>query len=263
MGPPPTDAPLFAAAAARAAREARVARVALPVPSDELYDYAVPGELDAQAAPGCRVRVSFGARGARRLVGVIVERAGEARFAGELRAVEQVLDEEPVIVPSLPDAVREEAAEILCPIGIALAMAFPAGSTPRVRRAWALTPLGREALARGVTGAEDRAVLERLAKRALGAATLRRHGVSPTALARLERDRLVAAETVLPKARARRGGGGDAPDAEPDVPPTLTSEQAKVLEPITLAIRAREATSFLLHGVTGSGKTEVYLRAVA
>src|SRR5262249_28063137 len=100
MGLPPTDAPLFAAAA-RAAREIRVARVALPVPSDELYDYAVPAELDAQAAPGCRVRVPFGGRGARRLVGVIVERAGEARFAGELRAVEQVLDEEPVIVPSL------------------------------------------------------------------------------------------------------------------------------------------------------------------
>src|SRR5262245_1307508 len=263
MGPPPTDAPLFAAAAARAAREARVARVALPVPSDELYDYAVPGELDAQAAPGCRVRVSFGARGARRLVGVIVERAGEARFAGALRQVEQVLDEEPVVVPSLLDAVREEAAEILCPIGIALAVAFPAGATPRLRRTWALTALGREALAQGVTRAEDRAVLARLAKRALGAATLRRHGVTVAALARLERDRLVAAEVVLPRARARRAAAPAALEIAPDVPPALTSEQAKALEPILEAIRGREAQRFLLHGVTGSGKTEVYLRAVA
>ena len=260
MGPPPTDAPLFAALAAHDPRDLRVARVALPVPSDELYDYAVPAELDLQAAPGCRVRVRFGAQ---RLVGVIVERTAQSGFAGELRGVEQVLDEEPVVVPSLLAAVREEAAEILCPVGIALAVAFPSGSTPRVRRAWAVTALGREALARGVTGAEDRAILARLAKRPLGVATLRRHGIGAPALARLERDRLVAAETVLPRGRARRPGAAAPPAVARDVPPALTSEQAKALEPIVESIRAREARHFLLHGVTGSGKTEVYLRAVA
>ena len=259
MGSLQSDAPLFAV---RASLEARVARVALPVPSDELYDYAVPAELDLQAAPGCRVRVRFGAR---QLVGVIVERSSEVRFDGALRSVEQVLDEEPAIVPSLLEVVREEAAEILCPIGIALAAVPPAGSVPRARRSYALTPRGRDALAQGVTSASDRAVLERLARRPLGVATLRRHGIDAAALARLERDRLVAVESALPTPRARRAGAGAAaaPPPVPDVPPALTSDQAKALEPIVESIRAREARTFLLHGVTGSGKTEVYLRAVA
>jgi primosomal protein N' (replication factor Y) (superfamily II helicase) len=50
--------------------------------------------------------------------------------------------------------------------------------------------------------------------------------------------------------------------AEPAVP-TLTPEQADVLKPIGDAIAARRHETFLLHGVTGSGKTEIYLRAVA
>jgi primosomal protein N' (replication factor Y) len=45
--------------------------------------------------------------------------------------------------------------------------------------------------------------------------------------------------------------------------PELTPEQHTALEPIRAAVRARRAEHFLLHGVTGSGKTEVYLRAVA
>jgi primosomal protein N' (replication factor Y) len=44
---------------------------------------------------------------------------------------------------------------------------------------------------------------------------------------------------------------------------SLTRDQSEALAPITAAIRAREAHAFLLHGVTGSGKTEIYLRAVA
>jgi primosomal protein N' (replication factor Y) len=46
-------------------------------------------------------------------------------------------------------------------------------------------------------------------------------------------------------------------------PPELTDEQRDVLEPITAALMARTAAQRLLHGVTGSGKTEIYLRAAA
>jgi primosomal protein N' (replication factor Y) len=42
----------------------------------------------------------------------------------------------------------------------------------------------------------------------------------------------------------------------------LSADQAHALEPITAAVRAARSETFLLHGVTGSGKTEVYLRAV-
>lgn len=49
---------------------------------------------------------------------------------------------------------------------------------------------------------------------------------------------------------------------EPDTPPELTPEQEQVLQPIGRYINNRKKGTFLLHGVTGSGKTEVYLRAI-
>jgi primosomal protein N' (replication factor Y) len=53
------------------------------------------------------------------------------------------------------------------------------------------------------------------------------------------------------------------PIEEPGEPPELTSEQRAAIAPIAAAVRERRPFACLLHGVTGSGKTEVYLRAIA
>ncbi|MFN2147566.1 MAG: primosomal protein N' [Anaerolineales bacterium] len=52
-------------------------------------------------------------------------------------------------------------------------------------------------------------------------------------------------------------------DFVPALPPTLTKDQERAWEPIRFAIEGRRSSAFLLQGVTGSGKTELYLRAVA
>ncbi len=308
-----------------------VARVALPVPVDRLFDYTVPPHLSADAQPGRRVRVGVGAR---KVTGIIVERAREAARAAARKPLDAVLDAEAVLPASLIAVLRAEAEAVLCPVGIALHSALPPGSAPRAVRGFALTARGREALrsgaargvaarvlaaleARGRTAAElaraaeasddDFALLARDGLVA-GTALERGSGVRPAsvrfvqlapgveleaacaALARAPRQlallREIAAAGALQSsaltAKAARAAGllralaarGFVAFEERAVAlehalsgaveaPRLTPEQQAACDAIGAAVRERRPDSFLLHGITGSGKTEVYLHAVA
>ncbi len=52
---------------------------------------------------------------------------GSLGFSGRLRSIERVIDSEPILSPSLIAMLGEEAKAVLCPLGIALAAAIPAG----------------------------------------------------------------------------------------------------------------------------------------
>ncbi len=309
------------------------AAVALPVPVDKLFDYRVPPEQDDAARPGCRVLVPFGSR---RHTGVIVERR-RAPEGARLRPIGRILDAEPVVSPALLRILGDLAAEVFCPIGIALCSALPAGSAPRPALRWRLTPRGHTAVESGALRGPLRAVAERLARGPAAVDALRRAdpayadhlqilardrlaekveveagrsgpavqriaaiaaGVEAEAAAsELERRapgqarllRLLAESGPLPAAEAlSRTGGSDSSlralvrrglleirqeerrrdvlgtPLEPPAPPLeLTAAQRDALEPVAEAVRTRRFEGFLLHGVTGSGKTEIYLRAVA
>jgi len=320
-----------------------IARVALPVPVDSLFDYAVPPELSSAAVPGCRVLVPFSGRS---LTGVIVARSDATRreehtddFAGStsLARIERVVDPEPVLSLDLLQLLRDAAEEVLCPVGLALTAALPAGSAPRVVSEIELLPRGREALHSGAVRGAARDLLARLERGPARTAILtrsipgaerivsslmadglvrRRSGLrAPSArmtrervarvvdaakaeaicqgdLARAPRQaellRELAARGVTPTRRFNETNPGRAatlralvarglvevfervvpgamlgPEMARDAQPELTAEQAAALDPIVASIRASRHHSFLLHGVTGSGKTEVYLRAVA
>ena len=308
-------------------------RVALPVPVDELFDYTLsPGDAKL-ARPGCRVLVGF--RG-RLVPGVIVECAPSPHYEGALQPVEKLIDTEPAVSSQLLRVLQEEAQEVLCPLGIALANALPAGSAPRITRVYALSSRGRAALESGAARGGNLAILEALRDRPLEASQLRARLSGPGDLRErldaLQRDGLVqtsnearapTARTAYQRwlapapgidtraslaelARAPRQAellrelleGGERPidelttrfaprllrelvargmarleeretprdvlGAAPKPMPELelTSDQAAALLPIEHAVAQSEARTFLLHGVTGSGKTEVYLRAV-
>ncbi|GGV05426.1 putative primosomal protein N' [Actinomadura cremea] len=86
-----------------------VARVAVDVPLPHLdrpFDYLVPAELDAEAVPGCRLRVRF----AGQLVdGLLLERVAESDHEGTLMYVERVTSPEPVLTPQVAALAREVA----------------------------------------------------------------------------------------------------------------------------------------------------------
>jgi primosomal protein N' (replication factor Y) (superfamily II helicase) len=194
------------------------------------FDYLLPAE---PVRVGSVVRVPFGRQ---RLDGVVVDLAD----ASDLPADRLVA----------PTGVRAESVPADL-VELALWMAAEYCSTPARALSLVLPPRGRERteLWAEATGAEDgrrlnanqRAVLERLPGPA---------GADLAALRRLEARGLVAIS-----ARARRRAPRTNPAADRAV--ELTAEQAAALEDV------RGGGEHLLHGVTGSGKTEVYLRAAA
>ena len=102
---------------------------------------------------------------------------------------------------------REEAEAVLCPLGIALAAAIPAGSAPRALRGMGLTPRGREALRLGAATGDALRVLRLLEEAPLAPRALRRRaGAAAAALPLLEKDRLVAPVVLErgPRVRAAR-----------------------------------------------------------
>jgi primosomal protein N' (replication factor Y) len=245
----------------------QLVRVAVAVPLADAFDYLVPaGPLPA---PGCRVRVPFG-RGER--IGVVVDQPTATEVpAARLKAIGSVLDATPAIGTELLGSLRWAADYYHHPLGAVLSHALP-GLLREGRAideppepAWRSTALGRaqdlERLARGARQqARALAALRAAEPRhtALPLSELAAHDVTAGALERLAaKGWIEAAEPPagLPANREPRQAGPQ---------PELTADQRDVLAAVAASQAEQKAfRSYLLHGVTGSGKTEIYLRLIA
>ena len=248
------------------------ARVAIPVPLGQAFSYLVPPELASGVRRGARVLCPFGNR---RVLGVVLELGTEAPDIPEdkLKPLRAVVDPEPVLQDELLGFLQELARYYIAPIGAVIELALPAVERTAAealskqesfavdhaigRMVVSVSALpGVEAPAK--LGEQARAILEHL--REQGPKTVPELGKTwPSArpaVKRLEALQLVATERV----EAR-------PDpffvkVQRDVPPELTGPQAQAVDRICAALEARGKQSYLLDGVTASGKTEVYLRTV-
>ncbi|MBY4598969.1 primosomal protein N' [bacterium BD-1] len=234
-----------------------VLRVALPVPLPRDFDYRPPAGQAADAGwVGCRVRVPFG-RGSGEQVGVVVGVGAPEGDPAALKPVLARLDDTPLLAGELFDTLRWAAAYYHAPLGEVLATALPtllrAGQPlpDTTRYGWALTAAGQAAAAAPGREGKPRRLLLRLQAGALSEDVLDAADEAWRPAARSLAERGLAGRVVL-------DGPGDAPAPAP--PPVLMPGQAEALAAL------REGSGFrpvLLEGVTGSGKTEVYLQAIA
>ena len=241
--------------------ELRLVSVAVPVPFLDRLTYRVPDHLEPPPI-GARVRVPVGSR---TLTGCVVDYGPETPAPEAIKDVVEVLDREPFLPPQVIDLCRWVADYYLAGIGDAIAVAMPPGarakaSSFRTRRvatitahglAWGLTP--------GLTP-KQREALDVLAAAGVGLplSDLRERGVTADVVARLAVRGLV---TLRSEADERDPFDRAAlPELARDETRHLTPEQATAFDQLATLADAAEFRVALLHGVTGSGKTEIYLR---
>ncbi len=234
--------------------------VALPVPVRRAFTYRVTGTAPA---PGTRVLVPFRNR---KLVGWVLGEGAEVRG---VRDVAAVLDADPSVGPELMELARWIAGYYVASPGIVLRTMLPA----RMARAAGRQPSpARRSFVRVVTPVGTLAELDRIFGRArrqreayerlVGAggsqalAALLEAGFSRGVVGGLEKKGLVR---VAKEVVARDPFRGDTVEAEPGHAPTRG--QRRVLNRLEGAV-GEGGGSFLLHGVTGSGKTLVYIELI-
>jgi primosomal protein N' (replication factor Y) len=229
-------------------------RVALPVPLPRLFDYLPPADA-SPVAVGQRVRVPFGPR---ELCGLVIEHA-QAEPGVALKSVLAVLDDAPLLHGELLTSLRWLAGYLHAPLGEVLATALPAllrrgEPLPEIAQyGWRLNAAGHTALA-SMRAGKPKALaqwLEQLRDEdSLDAA----HPGWRTPLRTLRERGLVERQET---------GSGSLPQRQRESEPVSFSPNPEQQAAIDAIQAAQGFAPFLLDGVTGSGKTEVYLQAIA
>ncbi len=244
--------PAVATSESRPARA--TVRVALPVPLPREFDYLpAPGMAPDATWIGRRVRVPFG-HGEQ--IGVITALETSPADGPELKSVLVVLDDAPLLGQELLASLRWLAQYTHAPLGEVLATALPAvlragQALPETSAyAWQLSEAGKTALGSQRAGSKPRRLAEMLAAGAISEDRLDASFEHWRATMRALDKRGLVERRVMTAAEAVH----DDPNA-----PVANAEQRVALSTLAAGSGFR---ALLLEGVTGSGKTEVYLQAI-
>ncbi len=231
----------------------RLVSVAVPVPFLDLLTYRLPESMP-QPSRGARVVVPLGRRS---VTGVVVGPAASTEDG--LKDVTELLDDEPFLPPAVMDLALWVADYYACGPGDALAAAMPPMRPHKTVRRVLLTAQGHEPDL-GLPP-RQRAAVDALrgAAGGLSAPELHARGISSDVLQRLARKGLV---TFARERQERDPFAAGVVRSEVNRPAgrAPTAAQAGALSVLLGLADQRSFAAALLEGVTGSGKTEVYLR---
>lgn len=245
----------------------KIVQVAVLAPVPKPLSYIVPEHLQDHVHVGQRVIVPLGRRKAS---GIIISTAGEPAGV-ELKEIIDLIDDAPLLPRGLVSIILWAAEYYFAPPSevIECAVPFALGSDKTRRtpakadgrltyddRNWRIRYVKEDGRPLGI---KQKAILKRLKDAVdLPIHELKKAGLySPSALKRLEARGIVELRYTTGPPEASRY----APFYDSGKPHRLFPDQKTAMNRIAEAMEKAESKTFLLHGVTGSGKTEIYLQA--
>jgi len=243
----------------------RIIQVALASPFRRLFDYRLP-EAFAEVGIGARVAVPFGNQ--KSLIGIVISQAPSSSPLEKLRDIHAILDSAPVMESEILSLCQWCAEYYHYPLGEVCQIALPAvlrkpePLKENTQYHWEATSEGKNSTLAPLKNApkQQEALLYFQQQLILNTKSIKEKKISPATLkALISKGLIEKLETKIDikEVTSISPSSTDKLLKEPHL--TLNTEQGEALD----AIQFEQFNTLLLDGVTGSGKTEVYLQAIA
>ena len=257
----------------------KYADVILPVPLEGCFTYAVPEEMAAQAKAGMRVLVGFGR--SKQYVGIIMRLHGQKPEGYEVKPLTQLMDVEPIVMPRQLELWQWMSDYYMSPIGEVMKAALPAGLKaedgyrPRTETYIRLTEPYRNEKAMHIAlnmlaraPKQQQAFIAYLSLSGwdmIGSAEQRRTELTREELmnasgATLPTLNLLCKRGLLETYEVEVGRLNHGGEPHPEIIKKLNAAQEDAYNQILMSMMKRRVT--LLHCVTSSGKTEIYIHLI-
>lgn len=239
---------------------ARIARVAVDLAIGKEFEYLIPESMEAELQLGCRVKVPFGHK---RILGYVVGISDDSEYEfSRLKPVDEIVHRSPLLTPEILKLSRWLSGYYCCPLEVALKSVLPVAvrreeSGHRVRLSIEIS--SGSSLDPAQLPQRQAEIYAWLFERGpvLLQEALKALGTTSQVLRKLEKKGFIR---IVESVHERDPSAGET--VVPTSALALNAEQSAALDPILKQLTAETGGVFLLFGVTGSGKTEVYLQAI-
>lgn len=232
------------------------------------YEYIIPAELTSSIKTGMRVRVPLG-RGSRKVLGYCIEtQMGQSKSAHfdrrKLKEIVDAVDETPIISEALLALAQWIADQYLCPLGTVIETIVPAGVRSKAgTKEVAFLSVPNQVVAKLTQLQLPKKQAECLRILAASSTPLTIEQLSEAAGCGAAPIKSLCDKHLITKQfeRVHRNDHSLKPKKlQQDL--VLNDAQASALDQINQSIESQKAETIVLHGITGSGKTEIYIRAI-